>query len=132
MKSLNKLAIITTVFMLTAAAAHAQNDTALLLFGGMNHETFLSCLNCSQFDSNSIANKFGVYGSSFSSTSIFNHFSEYGSTFSTYSACNSYATDPPVIVDSVGRYYGRLTLNGFHPELGVGGQLMSWLSGACS
>jgi hypothetical protein len=42
-----------------------------------------------------------------------------------------YATDPPVIVDSNGRYYGRLTLNRYHSEIGIGRQYMGWLAAVC-
>ena len=43
------------------------------------------------------------------------------------SACNPYATDPPVIVDSAGHYYGRLTLNQYHGEIGAGRNYVEWL-----
>jgi hypothetical protein len=33
-----------------------------------------------------------------------------------------------VIVDSTGKYYGRLTLNQYHPELGVGARYYNWLT----
>jgi uncharacterized protein YjdB len=48
-----------------------------------------------QFDSESILNAFGPYGSQFSSTSIYNPFSQYGSQFSTLSAYNPFASSPP-------------------------------------
>jgi len=50
-----------------------------------------------------------------SQTSIFNHYNEFGSPYSSFSVCNRYATDPPVMVDGSGRFYGRLTLNHEHP-----------------
>jgi hypothetical protein len=66
------------------------------------------------------------YGSSYGQT-IFNHYSEFGSAYSTWGACNAYALDPPVIVDSSGRYYGRLTLNEYHAEIGIGRNYTGWL-----
>jgi hypothetical protein len=36
-----------------------------------------------------------------------------------------------VIVDESGRFYGRLTLNRYHPQLGVGASFMAWLAAAC-
>jgi len=42
---------------------------------------------------------------------------------------NPYANDPPVIVDQNGKYYGRLSLNRYHPELGIGAKLYDWLKG---
>lgn len=82
-----------------------------MLFGGPDHRTYLGCLNCSEFNQDSVVNEFGPYGSSFSPTSIRNQFSPYGSSFSQYSACNPFALDPPVIVDGQGNYYGRLKLD---------------------
>jgi hypothetical protein len=101
---------------------------ALLLFGGRGHKTFLGCLNCSEYDPGSIDNAYGTHGSRYSSVSIFNHYSDYGSRYSDYSACNPYATDPPVIVDKGGKYYGRLTLNRYHAEIGIGVRLMDVLT----
>jgi hypothetical protein len=51
--------------------------------------------------------------------------------YSTESACSDYATDPPVIVDLNGKYYGRLTLNSYHAQIGIGVQLMGWLAAVC-
>ena len=45
-----------------------------------------------------------------------NSFSDYGSIYSSYSACNAYATDPPVIVESAGNFYRRLTVNSMNPQ----------------
>jgi serine/threonine protein kinase len=36
-------------------------------------------------------------------------------------------TDPPVIVDHEGRYYGRLTLNLYDTEIAAGRQYVGWL-----
>jgi hypothetical protein len=49
------------------------------------------------------------------------------STYSDYGACNPYANDPPVIVDSGGYFYGRLTSNVYHPQIGVGVRYHDWL-----
>ena len=56
-----------------------------------------------------------------------NKYSDFGSLYSTYSVCNAYATDPPVIVDHEGNYYGRLTLNQYHAEIASGRQYIAWL-----
>lgn len=116
----------------TAGAAGAAPAPAkLMLFGGVNHKTYLGCLNCSDYATDSISNEYGTHGSSYSSDSIKNHYSQYGSAYSTYSACSPYATDPPVIVDSNGNYYGRLTLNEYHPQIGVGRRYIEWLNTIC-
>ena len=59
--------------------------------------------------------------------SIWNKASQFGSTFSQYSACNPYASDPPVIVEEDGTYLGRLTLNRFHRQIGIGARYYDWL-----
>jgi len=58
--------------------------------------------------------------------SIWNHLSDYGSRYS-IGVCNPYASDPPVIVDSSGQYYGRLTPNAYHRQLGIGIGYHEWL-----
>jgi hypothetical protein len=105
--------------------------TKLLLFGGTNHTVYLGCLNCSGFAADSVKNTYGTHGSAYASDSIFNHFSQYGSPYSSQSACNEYASDPPVIVYHDGKYYGRLTLNSYHSQIGVGVELMGWLAALC-
>ena len=111
-----------------AASAPAQTPPALLVFGGTDHKTFLGCLNCSEYGQSSIHNLYS-YGSLYGQT-IFNHFSEYGSAYSNVSACNPYATNAPVIVDSSGHYYGRLTVNEYHYEIGIGRNFIEWLNGS--
>jgi len=100
----------------------------MLIFGGEGHKTYLGCLTCSRFDGDSVFNRFGEHGSRYSGESIWNRYSEFGSHYSSYSACSRYADDPPVIVDSGGNFYGRLTLNRYHPQLGVGRQFVDWLA----
>jgi len=83
----------------------------LLLFGGKNHETFLGCLNCSKYDSGSIWNKYGEYGSKYSDKSIWNKYGTFGSKYNSYSPWNKYSNDPPIIVDKDGNNYGYFTAN---------------------
>ena len=119
------------LLMAAFAAAGEAQIPKLLLFGGPSHDVFLGCLNCSSFSSDSIQNSFGKYGSSFSADSIFNSFGRFGNAFSGQSPCNQFSTDAPVIVDPNGGYYGRLTLNAYHPKLGIGESLMPWLKDVC-
>lgn len=100
----------------------------MMIFGGPDHKTYLGCLTCSKFEADSVLNRYGEHGSPYSGESIWNRYSDYGSRYSSYGVCNRYATDPPVIVDSQGTFYGRLTLNRYHAQLGVGGQLQDWLA----
>lgn len=109
------------------AAANSQAPPALMLFGGEEHHTYLGCLNCSKYSSDSIFNAYGQHGSAYSTDSVWNSYSDFGSRYSDQGVCNPYASDPPAIVDSEGKFYGRLTLNFYHPELGVGQSYVQWL-----
>lgn len=111
-----------------ASGVSPSGTAKLMLFGGADHRTYLGCLNCSEYAADSVLNEYGQHGSPYASESIWNHYSDYGSAYSMYGACNAYATDPPVIVDSAGKYYGRLTLNRYHSELGVGASYYNWLT----
>lgn len=83
----------------------------LHVYGGSNQDVYLGCLNCNKFDSNSIWNAFGTYGSKFNVKSIWNAYGTYGSEYNTLSPWNKYSSDPPVIVDKQGNFYGYFTLN---------------------
>ena len=112
----------------TAATPSYQQKT--MLFGGPDHKIYLGCLSCSEYSTESVFNKYGTFGSRYSSTSIWNHYSDYGSAYSSFGACNPYASDPPVIVDQDGNFYGRMTLNKYHTQIGRGGTFYDWLYGA--
>jgi hypothetical protein len=116
----------------TQSTASSLASEKIMLFGGEGHRTYLGCLNCSTFDNDSVQNQFGDFGSKYSSTSIFNRFGDFGSRYSNFSACNPYASDPPVIVDGAGRYYGRLTLNKYHSEIGAGSSYLASLAAICN
>jgi hypothetical protein len=98
-----------------------------MIFGGLDHKTYLGCLNCSEYAVDSVSNQYGQHGSAYSLESIWNHYGEFGSAYSTYGACNPYASDPPVIVDQGGNYFGRLSLNTYHPQFGAGARFYEWL-----
>lgn len=113
---MNRIAAITLVLFFVGTAL-AQSPK-IMLFGGPDHHTYLGCFSCSEYDSESIFNDYGTYGSRYSGTSIHNQYSQYGSKYSNYSPCNPYATDAPVLVDNNGGFYGRLTLNHVKPPGG--------------
>lgn len=123
--------IVAALALSSAAVPRSAIATELLVFGGPNHRTFLGCISCSEYDSDSILNEYGPHGSRYSSESIHNHYSEYGSPYSSYSACSRYASDPPVIVDGEGGFYGRLTLNKYHAQATKNRTLLAWLGGVC-
>ncbi len=74
-------------------------------------KTFLGKLTTDKYDSESIADKYGDYGSKYSRTSIFNEYGDYGSNYDTESAFNENARKPPIIVDSDGEFIAYLTAN---------------------
>lgn len=78
--------------------------------------TYLGKLVTSKYDSDSIYNPYGDYGSKYSKTSIFNTYGDYGSNYSNYSPYNRYATHPPKIVDDDGKLIGYLTVNTYHKK----------------
>lgn len=108
MKSLARNHILLLVITLLSYDAIAQT---LYIYGGQKHDVYLGCLNCDNYNSKSIWNEYGTYGSSYSSNSIWNEYGTYGSDYSQYSPWNEYAKNPPVIVDKQGDFYGYLTLN---------------------
>lgn len=110
-----------------AAQGSVANPKKLMIFGGQDHGTYLGCLNCSNYASDSVLNQYGEHGSQYSSLSIWNHYNQFGSAYSNFGACNAYATDPPVIVDSEGNFYGRLTMNQYHLQIGIGKSYYEWL-----
>lgn len=76
---------------------------------------FLGKLDTNRFDTDSIANRFGPYGSRFSDKSILNRFGNYGSRFSNLSPFNRFATNPPKIIMN-GMFKGYLTTNRFKED----------------
>lgn len=103
----------------------------VMIFGGENHKVYLGCLSCTEFATDSVLNEFGHYGSEYSSESIFNSFGSYGGKFRSTSACNEFATEPPVIVDNRGNYYGELTMNEARSKRVKSGSVLAWLSAVC-
>ena len=87
--------------------------------------TFLGKLNPNKFDSDSIFNKFGPYGSKFSQTSIFNKFSDYGSQFSQLSPFNKFSQTPPNLFVN-GQFIAFLTFNKYLTPLGDPENLLEW------
>ena len=99
------------LFVILCAISLKVDAQILHLYGGQNHDVYLGCLNCTKYDSNSIWNTYGSYGSKYNSKSIWNKYGDYGSTYSQYSPFNNYASHPPVIVDKEGKFYGYFTIS---------------------
>ncbi len=73
---------------------------------------YLGVISRNQFDSDSIANKFGSYGSRYSQTSILNKYSQYGGDYSRLSPFSKYASEPPLVLVG-GEAVAYLTVNEF-------------------
>jgi hypothetical protein len=99
----------------------------LMVFGGPGHGTYLGCLNCSEYANDSVFNEYGPHGSAYASASVFNQYSQFGGLYGAYSPCNPHASDPPVIVDENGAFYGRLTVNEFHSQATHNTDIQAWL-----
>lgn len=117
--------------MAAAGGSLTAGGAKLMIFGGRNHDVYLGCLNCSEYATDSVFNKYGTYGSEYSSTSIYNSYGQYGSPYSSMSPCNPYATDPPVVVDEDGNFYGYLTLNQYKSGAITDARIRAWLKGVC-
>lgn len=72
--------------------------------------TYLGMVSSSRYDSASICNRYGDYGSKYSSDSVRNTYGSYGSPYSSDSAYNAYTSTPPSIYYR-GRAVGYLTKN---------------------
>jgi hypothetical protein len=83
----------------------------LHIYGGKNHDAYLGCLNCNKFESTSIWNIYGTYGSKYNANSIWNKYGDYGSSYSNKSPFSKMANNPPIIVDKSGNFYGYFTIN---------------------
>jgi hypothetical protein len=114
------------------ASAQIVPDQKLMIFGGTDHDIYLGCLSCPQWEADSVYNAVGKYGSEISPTSIRNHISLYGSAVATTSACNEIASEPPVLVDKTGKYYGELTQNPVRAKRTTIKAALAWLKLACT
>lgn len=85
--------------------------TILLIYGGQDHEEYLGKINASKYDSESIWNEYGKYGNRYNSKSIWNEYGTYGSKYNNHSPFNDYASNPPILVDKNGKFYGYFTSN---------------------
>lgn len=71
---------------------------------------FLGEITRNAYDSNSLLNDYGPYGSEYSPTSIFNRYSQYGSEYGSYSIRNAYCQYPPKLFIK-GKFFKYITDN---------------------
>ena len=102
-----------------------------MVFSGDNN-SYLGCLSCGEFTTDSLFNEFGMLGNRFQADSILNHFGKYGSSYSSTSPCNAFATQPPKVVDGSGKFYGYLTVNTLKPQRLNDEGTLAWLAAVCA
>lgn len=96
------------LLIISADLIYAQK---IMLWGGEMHDVYLGCLNCTQYHTESVWNEEGVYGTKMNNLSIWSEFSDFGNEFTDMSPWNEYATNPPMILDESGGFYGYFTRN---------------------
>jgi hypothetical protein len=106
--------IITTALLFFTVTVFAQ--TLHLYSQQGNDLIYLGCLNCNSYDSNSIWNEYGDYGSPYDNRSIWNEYGTYGSEYNSDSPWNEYASNPPVVLDNNGTFYGYFTANKYQSK----------------
>jgi hypothetical protein len=77
---------------------------------------YLGTLNSNRYDSNSVSNPYGRYGSPYSSTSIKNPYGKYGNPYSSSGASNPYTTGGPKLYGTKGEYLGTMNSNPYDPD----------------
>lgn len=71
------------------------NGSALIAQDSQN--TYLGKI-VNSYQSDSIFNEYGTYGSEYNTGSIWNEYGTFGSEYNNYSATNAYTTTPPMII----------------------------------
>lgn len=77
---------------------------------------YLGRYSSNTYDSQSVSNPYGQYGSQYSSQSINNPYGQYGSPYSSKSVNNPYTTDAPKLYSQDGQYLGKVSSNPYDPE----------------
>ena len=75
-------------------AASVKPPTILYIYGGAKYDVYLGKLNASKFDTESIWNAYGAYGSKYRTNSIWNAYGTYGSEYNSNCPFNKYGSNP--------------------------------------
>lgn len=109
-----KKAVLMGIF--TSSVRMFMGLTLFFVASNLSAVTYLGDYNTSRYDSNSVNNPNGQYGSTYSQKSVRNPYSEYGSPYSNKSATNPYTTSAPKLYDQNGNYRGKLSANPYDPD----------------
>lgn len=74
---------------------------------------FLGVLSTNKYDSDSLANQYGIYGSPYSADSIFNKYGTYGSEYNQLSPFNQYSSQPAVLKNNIGQTVAKVSNNSY-------------------
>ncbi|MFQ5417664.1 MAG: hypothetical protein ACE5FL_11515 [Myxococcota bacterium] len=107
----SKLSLVLLAAVLSLPSQAPAADNSLLLFGGEDHDRFLGCLSCWRSEAFSVWNEKSEYGSTTHPDSIWNPNGRFGAATSLLSPWNSWAPNPPIVVDRAGNLYGFFTRN---------------------
>ncbi|MQT77936.1 hypothetical protein [Pseudomonas helleri] len=110
MKFISILSLL-TIGLLPCAYAEEVCSTVngAVLIAQDDKNTYLGKIN-NPYDSESIFNDYGTYGSEYNSDSIWNQYATFGSEYSIYSPHNSYTSTPPMIIKNK-KVIGYLSAN---------------------
>lgn len=117
MRGFNAAPIVLLTLAFVAFHAPAEANTSEIcetvkgasLIAQNNESTFLGKI-LNSYNSESIFNEYGEYGSEYSSKSIWNKYSTFGSEFSTDSPHNKHSSSPPMLIKR-GKVIGYLSSN---------------------
>ena len=93
----------------TAAAGTSTTGDSYLVAAD---KQYLGRITDNIYDTESILNTYGPYGSAYSTTSIFNAYSPYGSQYGAYSLNNPYCQSPPQLILR-GKFVGNVSANAY-------------------
>lgn len=96
---------------ITSSELYPSKNQKLFLYGGENNKEYLGCLTCDEYDTESIWNAYGTYGSKYQTNSIWNAYGTYGSKYNSYSPWNEHSSTPPSIIDENNSFHGYFTIN---------------------
>lgn len=89
-------------------------------------QIYLGRISRNKYDSDSLSNEYGNYGSKYSALSIFNDYGKYGGPYSQLSPFNPYTSTPPTISKDA-RVIGPLTANPYLQNRVDINDLVFWL-----
>ncbi|MFT8675023.1 MAG: hypothetical protein ABF990_07715 [Acetobacter sp.] len=93
-----------------ALAQETLTQSRLMIYAGPLYREYLGCLNCDQYDTDSVWNAYSPLGWG-NSYSDYSHFYIYRQAHGVYSACDPFARQPPRILDVQNKLYGYLNIS---------------------